>query len=90
MLKMTVKLHDSGEERVWYGTERDLEERLRHLFPDETKDAHRFLAVVAAVDDTGFADVEVEPYREPPERNTLPAGFATANQGDDPWPREGD
>ena len=71
-------------------TEKDLEERLRHLFPWETEHAHRFLAVVAAVTEAGFAEVEVEPYREPPERNVLPEGFATANQGDDPWVREGD
>lgn len=90
MVRVKVKLLDAGTTREHFGSERECEDWLRGLFPNETENAHRFLACVEAINTEGFAEVEVEPYKEPPERNLLPPNYDTAPQADDPWRREAD
>jgi hypothetical protein len=85
---MVVKLLEANTKREYSGTERELEGVLRTLFPRETEGAHRFMAAVKAVNDEGFAEVDVEPLK--PASNLLPVNYDTAPQGEDPWPREGD
>lgn len=90
MIRVTVKLLDSGEKKERYGFEKECETFLRHLFPTETENAHRLMACVSAINDEGFAEVEVEPYREPRERNVLPSDYDSGEYREDPWKRKGD
>jgi hypothetical protein len=85
---MVVKLLDSNSKREYSGSERELEDVLRTLFPRETENEHRFLGCVDAVNNEGFAEVDVEPVK--PESNLLPVNYDTAPPAEDPWPREGD
>lgn len=90
MVKVTVKLLDSGASRVFFGSEKESEAWLRRLFPTETQRAHRLLACVDAVNREGFAEVDVEPYKVPAERNLLPPDYDSGAVREDPWKREGD
>jgi hypothetical protein len=90
MMRILVKLHDSGAERTIYGTEKVLERELHRLFPEETKGVMGLQAAIQAINDSGFGEVEVEPYRPSPESQRLPEDYLTHDQGEDPWPREAD
>ncbi len=90
MIRMTVKLLDSGRSETFIGSERDAERRLRVLFPHESEHCVRLMGCVEAINAEGFGEVEVEPYRPPPERNLLPSDYDTAEAGEDPWAREAD
>jgi hypothetical protein len=86
MVKVTVKLHESNQTRTHYGSERECEDFLRHLFPTETAHAHRLLACVEAINKEGFAQVEVEPFKDR-NSNMLPEGYETPQPGEDTWRR---
>ena len=89
MVRMKVKLLDAGSERTLYGDEHTLLADLYRMFPKETENARRLMEAVEAVNESGFAEIEAEPYRRPLEANLLPEGYDTQNQDDlpDPWPR---
>lgn len=89
MVKLTVKLLDAGTTRYYYGSEQQAENTLRSLFPRETENEPRLMGCVKAINDEGFAEVEVEPYQTR-TRALFPEGYANQDQGDDPWPREAD
>lgn len=90
MVKLIVKLHDSGQVKTYFGSEEDVESRLRKLFPEETAQHGRLLSCVKAVNDSGFAEVEVEPVKPSDiNSNLLPKGYLTQEQGEDPWLRRG-
>lgn len=63
MVKVTVKLHESNQVKTHFGSERECEDFLRHLFPTETEHSHRLIACIEAINEEGFAEVEVEPYK---------------------------
>lgn len=87
MVKMTVKLLDSGQSENFIGSEKDAERRLRTLFPRETEEAGALLSCIEAVNAEGFGEVTVAPYKEPPERNLLPDDYDADVHREDPWPR---
>src|SRR5512133_3678533 len=88
MVHMTVKLLDSGERRDYYGTENEMCTKLRLLFPRETEQHARLMSCIEAVNAEGFAEVDIEPYRQ--MARPLPEGYATQDQSEDPWVREAD
>lgn len=88
MIKVTVKLLDSGQKQERYGSEQEIERFLRHLFPTETEQEHRLMAMVEAINREGFAEVELEPYRVPISRNLLAPDYDSGEVKDDPWKRE--
>lgn len=90
MVHVHVHLFDSGTHQDLYGSEVDVELRLEALFPSETKTTSGLLEAVAAINDEGFAQVDLEPYRPPPERNMLPADYDSAPAREDPWKRGAD
>jgi len=90
MLEMNIKIYDNGRVCRFFGTEREMETKLRHMFPTETQNVRGLIGCVDAITQGGFAEVEVENWHEPPERNVLPEDYLTSDSGDDPWVREGD
>jgi hypothetical protein len=88
MLKMTINDLERDHRRVYFGSERELMDRLlgyaKHFYPDFPANLD---AAVAALNATDLYQVTVEPYVEPIERNLLPEDYLTAEQGEDPWPR---
>jgi len=90
MIKMTLKLLDAGTKREFVGSERDAEAVLRRAFPNETADKHSFMSCVEAVNEEGFGEVDVSPYKEPRERNLLAPDYDADIHREDPWVREGD
>jgi hypothetical protein len=87
MVKVVIKLLDSGKQETFIGSERDAEHRLRALFPRETEHTGRLLSCIAAINAEGFGEVDIAPYKEPPERNLLPKDYDQPGHREDPWPR---
>ncbi len=81
---------DAGKPRQHFGSEKECESFLRDLFPTETEHCHRLMACVEAINQEGFAEVDVEPYKEPVGHNLLPPDYDTKEPSEDPWRREGD
>ena len=87
MVKVVIKLLDSGKQETFIGSEKDAESRLRTLFPRETEHTGRLLSCVEAINAEGFGEVDVAPYKEPPERNLLAPDYDAPVHREDPWPR---
>ena len=88
MVQVIVRIPDELRRHVLQGSEREVESRLRDLFPEETKDAVRLLACIQAVQESGVAEVTFEVMQPNLDANILPSNFLTADQsGDEPWPR---
>lgn len=89
MVHLHIKLHNPGQKLDFYGTEAEMTHKLRELFPRETEHHARLAACAQAVTDEGYAEVDIEPWRDP-TRTQLPEGYVTQDQGEDPWLREAD
>lgn len=87
MIRMTIKLLDSGQSETFIGSEKDAEARLRTLFPRECEHAGLLMSCIGAVNSEGFGEVNVAPYIQPPERNLLPPDYDADVHREDPWPR---
>jgi hypothetical protein len=88
MLKVTVRHITDGRAETFYGDETRVRQRLHREFP-ESAPYHDLDDVVQAINEYGQAEVEAAPYQPPADQNVLPEGYQTADEGDDPWPREG-
>jgi hypothetical protein len=87
MVKLVIKLLDSGKSETFIGSEKDAEQRLRVLFPRETEHTGRLMSCISAINAEGFGEVDVAPYMPPPERNLLPKDYDADVHREDPWPR---
>jgi Mg/Co/Ni transporter MgtE len=87
MVRVVVKVPEEQRREVFQGSEKEVAERLRDRFPEETMHAGRLMSIIEAIQADGIAEVNFEVMREPLESNLLPDDFLTADQGDDPWVR---
>lgn len=88
MTFVKVKILDSDETRKFYGSDRECEEFLHRLFPEELAHAFGLVRCIDTINKLGFAEVTSEPVSF--ENNLLPPNYLEQNQGDDPWVREAD
>lgn len=76
MLRMTVVYLTEGQVQSRFGDEHELTNWLHREFP-ESEQYNRLHDAVQAVNEFGYATVEVAQYRPSQENNMLPPDFLT-------------
>ena len=89
MVRVLVKIPEEARSYDLQGSEKEVAERLRGMFPEESERAYGLKAIIEAILEDGAAEITYEVMKDRPEENLLPEGFLTHNQDDyeDPWQR---
>ena len=88
MLKVTIKWLTEGRAEAFYDDEPAVIRRLHEELP-ESRPYGRLDDCIQAIGEYGQAEVEAVPWAEPAEQNLLHENYLTADEGPDPWLREG-
>jgi hypothetical protein len=90
MLKLRILDYDDGTKQDIYGEVRDLEQALLKQFPDLVNPSQGLEEMLEILNAQHFHGLKVYDLKLEQGSNQLPADYATADQGDDPWVRAAD
>ena len=80
MIQVIVRVPEEQTREVFLGSEKEVTERLRDRFPEETLNANGLAAIIEAIQADGVAEVNFEVVKPSLESNLLPDDFLTADQ----------
>jgi hypothetical protein len=91
MAKLTILNFDTGYPTTITGSEYELKNELRFLFP-EVRGMFELVEMVEALNEDGYVEVHLhgEPDPDDLSRNLYPVDYELQDQIEGPWPREAD